>query len=46
MSRAGLPSLAKPTTALSAEAAVIEIEHNRRINPASFPPLPPTVLTQ
>jgi len=30
---------------MSAEAAVLDLENNRKMNPAHFPPLPPTVLT-
>lgn len=41
--RAGLPGI--QPGGLSPEAAVIDLEHSRQSNPASFPPLPPTPLT-
>jgi hypothetical protein len=43
--RAGLPPSPASPIGLSPEAAVIDLEHSRRSNPASFPPLPPTALT-
>lgn len=43
--RSGLPQPPGAAQPISAEASVIEIEHNRKMNPPNFPPLPPTVLS-
>lgn len=41
----GLPQVPTPNAPMSPEAAVIDLERNRQLNPPHFPPLPPTPLT-
>jgi hypothetical protein len=43
--RSGLPEAAVGNAPLRPEAAVLEIERHRRMNPSNLPPLPPTPLT-